>query len=141
MKATFITIVVLLVCMAAYIDAVCKSVRQFDNLERNAKKVITAAQLQSWATSFIARQATNTTFRRSELSGDFPPGLFELAPKIGPNVVILSGAETNAESYVLISWGSGFLGHHGFTVGSTDFVSTRSLHVHAWAPGVYFFDK
>jgi hypothetical protein len=108
-------------------------------LERNARKVITASELQAWATNLLAQYPTHTTLSLSELGTNFPQQLRYLAPKLGPTVVIFEGADSNSPSWVFMRWGSGFLGSHGFEVGPTNFVSNRPGR--AWQPGVYFFER
>jgi hypothetical protein len=138
MKASIVTLVVFL-CLAAYIYPACKPVWQFDHLERNAKKLITAAELQAWATNVIAAYPTNSKIWISELGTNFPMQLRGLAPKLGPSVWFYEGDGTNSPRWVRLYWGSGFLGAHGFEIGPTNFVSERPGH--AWAPGVYFYEK
>ena len=139
MKATSIIGLVLLLCVAAYFYTGCKPVWQFDHLERNAKKVITAAELQTWATNLLALYPTNSEVRMSELGTNFPKQLRSLAPKLGPHIWFYDGYDTNSPRWVRLYWGSGFLGAHGFEIGPTNFVSMRPGR--AWSPGVYFYDK
>jgi hypothetical protein len=111
---------------------------QFDTLEFRARRVITGVQLQNWATNFIAQHPTNTqvSFRLSELGTNFPPQLRDLAPRLGPNVVLYQWADAGQPPSILIWWGSGFLGAKGFEIGPTNFVGRG----HEWQrPGVYFF--
>jgi hypothetical protein len=139
MKATSIFAVILFICVAACLYTACKPVWQFDHLEQSARRVITATELQTWATNLLARYPTNTDLRVSELGTNFPQRLRDLAPKLGPSVVIFEGDDTNSPSWVFLRWGSGFLGSRGFEIGPTNFVSGRPGHV--WQPGVYFFDR
>jgi hypothetical protein len=39
-------------------------------------------------------------------------------------------------SFVVLDWGGGILGHAGFKVGSTNFISGFD---HQWQEGVYFY--
>ena len=139
MKTSSIIGLGLVLCFAAYIYVGCKPVRQFDNLERNAKKVITAAELQAWATNLLAQHPSNAHLRISELGTNFPRQLLGLAPKLGPSVYVYEGYDTNSPAWVRLYWGSGFLGAHGFEIGPTNFVSYKSGRT--WSPGVYFYDK
>ena len=139
MKASLIVALVVAFCIAAYVYTGSKPVWQFDNLERNTKKVITAAELQRWATNLLAMYPTNSRVRLSELGTNFPQQLRYLAPKLGPYIWLYDDPDTNTPRWVRLYWGSGFLGAHGFEIGPPTFVSQRPGR--AWAPGVYFYDK
>jgi hypothetical protein len=122
----------------AYLYRGCKPVWQFDTIEPRARRVITGAQLQSWATNFIAQHPTNAhvSFRMSELGTNFPLPLRNLAPRTGPNVVLYQWEDKERPPSVRIWWGSGFLGRTGFEIGPTNFVGLGR----EWQqPGVYFF--
>jgi len=138
-KSTLIFLLTCLACVTACLYNGCKPVWQFDLLEHNARKAITAAELQTWATNLLAQHPTPGTLKLSELGTNFPHQLRNLAPKLGPMVVIFEGQDTNSPSWVFVRWGSGFLGSHGFEIGPTNFVSDRPGH--AWQPGVYFFER
>jgi len=119
----------------------CKPVWQFTHLERNAKKVITATELQSFSTNLLARHPSETNLAISELGTNFPIKMLSLAPKIGPGHVYVHVYETsNSPPYVQFSWGSGFLGSAGFCVGATNFFM-EGKDVHQWQPGVYFYQN
>ena len=139
--SSIVTLAVLLFCIAAYFYIGCRPAWQFDNLERNAKKVITATELQTWATNLLSTYPTNpdVVIRLSDLGTNFPKQLRDLAPKLGPHIWFFEGDDTNSPRWVRVRWGSGFLGSRGFEVGPTNFVSLRSDR--AWSPGVYFYDK
>lgn len=130
---------ILLICVGACVYTGRNPVWQFDHLEGNARKVITGAELQAWATNLLAQYPTHSTLKPSELGTNFPVQLQHLAPKLGPMVVIFERTETNEPSWVFVRWGSGFLGSHGFEIGPTNFVSSRPGH--PWQPGVYFFER
>ena len=123
--------------IAGYMFNACAPVWQFDHLERNARRVVRGPELQAWATSVIAQHPTNDWLRKSQLGTNFPERLWGLAPKLGPHVVFNESDSTNSPAWIMIGWGSGFLGHCGFEIGSTNFVSRRPGH--AWQPGVYFW--
>jgi len=117
----------------------CRSVRSFDHLERNAKKVLTGAELQVWATNLLARYPTNASLSISNLGTDFPKQLLQLAPRLGPRVYIYE-ADTNSPAYVTLYWGSGMLGAKMFEIGPTNFHSLRGGS--PWqVPGVYFVKR
>jgi hypothetical protein len=115
----------------------CKPVWQFSHLERNARSVVTGAELQAWATNLLAQYPSNVTLRASRLGTNFPQRLLGLAPQIGPDVVVYVPNDTNSPGWVMVGWGSGGLGHCGFEIGPTTFKGARSGH--AWQEGVYFF--
>jgi hypothetical protein len=128
------------VCFAGLLLYSYKPVWQFDHLEQNAKKAITGAELQAWATNLLAQYPSNTTLRASGLGTNFPQRLRSLAPEIGPDVRVNFPDDTNYPGWVMIGWGSGFLGHRCLEVGPTNFVDTSSK-AHAWRPGVYFYSR
>jgi hypothetical protein len=124
--------------LAGYLYTGCKPVWQFDTLEAHARSVITGAQLQNWATNFIANEPTNpyALYRLAELGTNFPAQLRNLAPRVGPNVALYNGGNDERPPSVRIWWGSGFLGSTGFEIGPTNFVGRGRQ----WQqPGVYLF--
>jgi hypothetical protein len=137
-RAAGILALVLFAWFVAYLYSGCKPVWQFDHLEQNARKVITASELQAWATNLLARYPAETSFRMSELGTNFPQQLRGLAPRLGPGVAVHVYDDTKQPPYVQVDWGSGFLGGAGFYIGATNFV-TGGKGVHAWQPGVYFY--
>jgi len=110
--------------------------RSFDNLERNARKVITGTELQEWAIGLLTLAPTNSRPRVSELGTNFPAQLLGLFRH--PPYILIQEANTNSPASVFLMWGSGFLGHSGFEIGPTNFVSYRA-NARAWQPGVYFW--
>lgn len=128
-------------CLSAYVTSFYRPVWQFDHLEANARKVISAAELQTWATNLLANPPTSqlAAVTLSDLGTNFPKQLRGLAPKLGPHVFLYESQATNLPRSLRIYWGSGFLGAHGFEIGPTNFASARPGHV--WAPGVYFYER
>ena len=115
---------------------------QFDHLEANARNVVTASELQSWATNLLTVNPEGTNLVQSNWGTNFPRQLFRLCPKVGLGVCVYPAWEANGEKgpgWVRVMWGSGYLGASGFEVGPTNFVSTQPGR--AWAPGVYFFRR
>jgi len=136
MKSQSIATIIVLGCIAAFLSYACRPDWQFARLERNARKVITPTQLQTWAVWLLAKSPTNTTPRVSELGTSFPSqllGLYHLPPYIQ-----IRESLTNSPGSVLLAWGGGLIGHCGFEIGPTNFVSYRE-HARAWQPGVYFW--
>jgi hypothetical protein len=116
----------------------CKPAWQFDHLEQNARKAITAAELQAWAAKVLVDYPSETSFWASAMGTNFPSQLRDLAPRLGPHVFVHHYDETNQPPYVQIYWGSGFLGSSGFYLGATNFLMSGN-DVHVWHPGVYFY--
>jgi hypothetical protein len=114
----------------------CRIIRSFDNFERNAKRVITGPELAAWGNGLLARYPTNTSLNLRELGTNFPSKLRKLvAPELGPHLVVFTAEDTNDPPWVMVYWGSGFLGHCGFEIGPTNFTGSRARH--CWQPGVY----
>jgi hypothetical protein len=114
---------------------------QFDHLEQNARKVITGAELQAWATRLIDDYpASQTNYALVlQMRTNYPPQLRGLAPRVGPFISVLA-EDTNEPPCVLLWWGSGLLGAKGFCVGDTNFVMNFSTRRNSmWQPGVYFY--
>jgi len=142
MKGAAIIGLILLASLAGCIYISCRPVWQFDHLEQNAKGVVTASELQTWATNLLARNPTGTNLVPSNWGSDFPAGLRGLCPRIGPSVCVYEASEsegTNYPPWVRIAWGSGMLGLAGFEIGPTNFVSIQPGH--AWQSGVFFFKR
>jgi hypothetical protein len=139
---TLRVVIPVLVCLAAlslyfiFIWPTQRVFRSFDNLERNAKRVITGTQLQTWATGLLALSPTNASLRVSALGTNFPAQLLGLYTN--PPYIQIQEADTNSPASVYLMWGGGMIGHCGFEIGPTNFVSYRS-HARAWQSGVYFW--
>ena len=122
----------------------CKPVWQFNHLEQNARKVITGAELQAWATRLLDQYPTTETnlVLVSQLHTNFPQQLRGLAPRLGPNVYV-TYYDTNKTPFVELSWSSGFFGDTGFYIGRTNFTMNAGFDkvCRAWQPGVYFFRR
>jgi hypothetical protein len=140
MKATLIFALILLAGIGGCIYTSYKPTWQFDHMEQNARKMITGAELQTWATDLLAHYPSNTTLRVSELGTNFPQQLRRLAPKLGPGISIVERFDTNSPAWVRLYWGSGFLGASGFEIGPTNFAGFDPKG-HAWQPGVYFYKR
>jgi hypothetical protein len=116
---------------------------QFDHLEEHASRVITASELETWATNLLAKYPTYSVSQIYQMRTDYPAQLRSLCPVIGPTVFI--GEDWNSEdfkihpTFVNLYWGGTPIGHGGFEIGPTNFVSHLHPNAHAWAPGVYFY--
>jgi len=133
-----ITIGILLVAAFLFVwfSPTCRITRSFDNFERNAKKVITGPELAAWGNAILEKYPTNGWLKVRDLGTNFPPQLRTLvAPELGPHIMVYEALETNQPPWVMISWGSGFLGHCGFEIGPTNFTGSRAHH--RWTAGVY----
>jgi len=111
----------------------CSIIRSFDNLEGNAKTITSGPQLQAWAMGVLAQYPTGADFFSDRLGTNFPlRSLYH-----NPAYVVVWGATSNSPAYLNLMWGGGFIGHCGFEIGPTNFVSYRSGH--KWQDGVYFW--
>jgi hypothetical protein len=144
MKPASIVALLLLAMLGGCIYWSYKPAWQFDHLEQNARKVITAQELQSWATRLLDQYPTTETnlVLVSQLHTNFPQQLRGLAPRLGPNVYV-TYYDTNKTPFVELSWGSGFLGNTGFYIGRTNFTMNAGFDkvCRAWQPGVYFYRR
>jgi hypothetical protein len=139
MKFSSIVTAILLVGAGGCVYVSCKPVWDFDHLEGRARKAVTAAELQTWATNLLAHHTNAGSVREPEAGNDFPRRLLGVAPQLGPHIYISVPDDTNFPSCVQVFWGSGFLGHKDFLIGPTNFVGRPSWH--EWQPGVYFREK
>jgi len=139
MKAAGPIIALVLILLAiAWFHPACRIERSFNNLERNARKVITGPELAAWGNDVLAKYPTNTTIHLRDLGTNFPPHLLKLAPEIGPSIDVMVSDDMDAPHWVLVFWGSGVLGHCGFEIGPTNFTGDRAHH--RWQDGVYSFN-
>lgn len=136
----YLVLAVLAVIAGLTLNA-CGPIWQFDHLEQRAKKVITAGELQAWATSLLARYPVETNLTIAQLGTNFPQQLEGLAPKLGPHISVHDAGSFSAQPCVQLYWGSGFLGHKGFFVGATNFTLNGTGTEHPWSPGVYFYRR
>ena len=140
MKPAVIISLLVLAVLGGCIYTSCKPAWQFDHLEQNARQIVSAAELQAWATKLLVEYPTETNFWASEMGTNFPAQLQGLAPRLGPHVFVHHYDDTNQPPYVQIYWGSGFLGASGFYVGRTNFLMSGN-DIHVWQPGVFFYHR
>jgi hypothetical protein len=140
MKNAAMFIAIILICATTiYFLPGCRITRSFNNFERNARKTITAPELAAWGNEILSQYPTNTTLHLQDLGTNFPPKLRKLvAPQLGPHFVVCAPEDTNAPHWIMVYWGSGFLGHCGFEIGPTNFTGDRAHH--RWQDGVYSFN-
>jgi len=110
--------------------------RSFDTLEPRAEKAVTPSELQAWGNRMLSLYPTGATPSLAELDTNFPAKLRDIAPELGPHIVVYA-PQTDVLANVIIYWGSGFLGHKGFEIGPTNFTGMRGHR--AWTNGVYFW--
>ncbi len=110
--------------------------RQFDAIEPNAARAITASALQSWATNLLAAYPTNVILTRGQLGTNFPAPLAKLYHR--PPDIVVYPALPGEPGHVLVSWGGGLIGNCGFEIGPPDF-RPPGPHRRVWQAGVYFF--
>ena len=133
--AAFIIIFILFLFCGSLLPG-CWSIHR---IEHNAKKVITGAELQSWATNLLANYHEGMELRASKMGTNFPPQLLKLG-KSAPSISVVEDWP-NRPGFVLLTWvgpGLGGTTHRGFHIGSTNFTDSRRGS-HMWQPGVYFW--
>ncbi len=136
MKTLWITAAIIAICITlVWVSPPCQAIRSFDNFERNARKVITGPELAAWGNSLLSLYPTNASPTVADLGTNFPPQLLKLAPQLGPHIFVYEAEGTNTPGWVMVYWGSGFLGHCGFEIGPTNFTGNRAHN--RWGPGVY----
>jgi hypothetical protein len=138
MKAQTTCVLIACVGISTYLFHACKPDWQFSRLEMNARKAITPAQLQAWATNLLAAWPTNAsaTPKVSALGTNFPAQLLPLYHR--PPYIQIQEATADRPASVYLMWGGGVIGHCGFEIGPPEFVSYRQ-NARAWQPGVYFW--
>jgi hypothetical protein len=108
----------------------------FDRIERHAKKAISGAELQAWATNLLAHSSINTTPEVSELGTNFPRQLLRVFDE--PPIIKIHEETTNSQANICLMWGGGIIGHCGFDIGATNFIGNRG---NKWNDGVYFWSE
>ncbi|MBE0542444.1 MAG: hypothetical protein IH623_13875 [Verrucomicrobia bacterium] len=116
----------------------CNLSRSFDNLERNAKKVISGDELQSWAARLLEEPPANANRRVTDPGVNFPMQMLGLYQQ--PPTITIQESNLHSPASILLSWGSGMMGSCGFEIGPTNYISYRP-NARAWQPGVYFWSN
>jgi hypothetical protein len=96
MSAKLMFSLIMMVCVALLTCYIRTPWRQFDRLEQNAKNVITASELQIWATKVLAEYSTYSPSQLYHLRTNYPTRLRILAPGLGPDVCINEVNSTNS---------------------------------------------
>src|ERR1051326_548472 len=86
----------LITAVTTYLIRDHKIERDYDHLEDNARKVVTAAELQEWATNLLAANPRGTNLVPTNWGKSFPKQLIRLCPRIGPGVGIFPSDDTNS---------------------------------------------
>ena len=107
---------------------------KFDHLEERARRVITAGELQAWATNVLAQVPSYSPSQFYQLHTNYPAKLRSVCPGAGCWI------DVPEPHYVMINWTIKPSGDAGFEIGDTNFVSRRPK-AHAWLPGVYFYRR
>jgi hypothetical protein len=123
---------------------------QFDHLEDRAKQVITAEELQAWATNILAQFPSYSSSQIHQLETNFPPKLISVCRGPAACWISVQFHETSGSvsysptnwnpDYVMIIWSDKPSGDAAFEIGPTNFVCYRP-EAHEWAPGVYFYKR
>jgi len=108
---------------------------QFDHLEDRARRAITAAELQAWATNVLAQVPSYSSSQVHQLRTNYPSKLRSVC--CGPGACWITVPQPR---YVMIIWSMKPSGDAAFEIGDTNFVSMHPK-AHAWAPGVYFYRR
>src|SRR4051812_28542876 len=87
-KLAVVAVLVVLAVLGARIYTTRKEIRRYDELESNARKVITGPELQAWALPLLEQYSTITELTVSQLGTNFPQQLIGLDPDRGPHVIV-----------------------------------------------------
>jgi hypothetical protein len=111
----------------------------FDHIEQRARKRVTGTELQQWAMEIMAKHPVlpddPASLHLSELPVPLPKPLLNVYHY--PPYIFIFGDTNAPPGYVRLVWGGGMIGHCGFEIGPTNFVSLRSKD--KWQDGVYFW--
>lgn len=111
----------------------------FRHIEQHAKNAISATELQQWAENILSHQppprSGDGLVRLSQLVAPLPAPLLKVYHNPPDIFVFQSTGDT--PGYIRLVWGGGMIGHCGFEIGPTNFVSSRQKT--KWKDGVYFW--
>ena len=130
---------VVALCFFAFLKSY-RIMRAFNHLEQNAREVITASELQAWATDLLARNPDGFYFNGRRALTNCPKQLVGLCPETGPVIGSFAPDGTNPPSALWIQWSSGLQGTTGLEIGTTNHIPYNES-AHAWQPGVYFYKR
>ncbi|HAM72398.1 MAG TPA: hypothetical protein DCM86_12220, partial [Verrucomicrobiales bacterium] len=138
-RSVVIGIPVVILSLLAYglIWPGCRAAWNYDQLERNARTAVAPEALQTWARGLLGSPRLTDSPRARDLGTNFPAPLLTLMA--APPAISINKATTNHAAYIVLTWGSGVLGQKGLEIGDTNFLGIRGGH--AWAPGVYFWER
>ena len=112
---------------------------KFDHLEEHAKRAITPAELQTWATNLMAEYATYTDLQFGQIHTNYPAQLNALCHSVGACwVVVCNNSSQKNPDYVVIHWGIKPTGDFDLVIGPPDYKDPNPK-ARVWAPGIYFY--
>lgn len=104
------------------------------HFEQRIRRDVDPAALQAWATNLLHTYSASNVQSAPLRSSMFPADIQRLNSRLLFGFVMPNASEEMA--HVRVIWGSGFRGHWGLRVGSTNFVDYGSQ---IWRPGVYLW--
>lgn len=113
---------------------------EVQEFEARVRKEVDPSLLQTWAVGVIRDHAKVTPGSEESVSYEVknvPETIRKLDPR--PPAIFAFINRKEEYSYVAIRWGSGFRGHWGLSVGSTNFSDYSGKRSEMWKPGVYFW--
>lgn len=137
MKASGVAILLLLFCIGGCYGAPRYKYWRFDHIEQSAKRMITPAELQTWATNLLARFPTYSQAEAWQTRTNYPAQLRPLCRGMWAGMWACwvsvveeprtnsAGAPENHPEYVMIIWSMKPSGDAAFEIGPTNFVSGR----------------
>lgn len=108
---------------------------EVSRFQSKARKQIEPTQLQQWAIATLARYS-NSPAESASFQVDSVPAKLKSLHRLPP-VAFAFPATSDKHAHVKLTWGSGFRGHWGLVVGTTNFDSPYGGDL--WTPGVYFW--
>lgn len=114
--------------------------QEVQKFEARVRKEVDPSVLQTWAVGVISDHAKAIPATEETVSyevKDVPESIRKLDNRL-PSIFAFINRR-DEYSYVAIRWGSGFRGHWGLSVGSTNFCDYSGQRSEIWKPGVYFW--
>jgi hypothetical protein len=136
-KLAVVAVLVVLAVLGGCIYTTRKEIRRYDELESNARKVITGPEIHTWGITLLEQYQKSTNLTVSQLGTNFPQQLKTLAPVFGPRVSVYQSMYAHARPYVWVYWNDGFREEAGFVITATN-STMGGPRLHKWSPGVFF---
>lgn len=114
--------------------------QEVDEFEARVRKEVDPSVLQTWAVGVISDYAKAMPASEETVTyevKDVPESIRKLDTRLPAIFAFIN--RRDEYSYVAIRWGSGFRGHWGLSVGSTNFLDYSGQRSEMWKPGVYFW--